>query len=45
MFELPIVLAHNKQARIIERELRRCIWKHEVIIDFLIDYIICDVRT
>ena len=31
-----------KQARIIERELRRRIWKHKVIIDFLIDYIICD---
>ena len=31
-----------KQARIIERELRRRIWKHEVIFDFLIDYIICD---
>ena len=24
----------KKQARIIERELRRRIWKHEVIIDF-----------
>ena len=32
----------KKQARIIERELRRHIWKHKVFIDFLIDYIICD---
>ena len=31
-----------KQARIIERELRRRIWKYKVIIDFLIDDIICD---
>ena len=32
----------KKQARIIEHELRRRIWKHEVLIDILIDYIICD---
>ena len=25
-----------QQARIIERELRRRIWKHEIIIDFLL---------
>ena len=41
----PILLPcgrYQKQARIIERKLRRRIWKHEVFIDFLIDYIICD---
>ena len=32
----------KKQARIIKRELHRHIWKYKVIIDFLIDYIICD---
>ena len=32
----------NKQAGNIESELCRRIWKHEVIIDSLIDYIICD---
>ena len=35
-------LGVNKQARNIERELRRRIWKHKVNIDFLIDYIICE---
>ena len=32
-------VALAKQARIIEPELRRRIWKHKVIIDFLIDYL------
>ena len=33
---------HVEKAHIIERKLRRRIWKHEVVIDFRIDYIICD---